>query len=72
MGLGQLLGPSWETGTLFAAPIRCSLSRLRGSTSVMGGPDVCDEKKRKAPPKRILGWPPSEVGMVRTMEHLYL
>ena len=34
MGLGQLRGPSWETGTLLAAPIRSSLSRKAGWKSV--------------------------------------
>jgi hypothetical protein len=44
MGLGQLRGPSWETGALLAAPIRSPLSRMAGSMSVTDGPGVCDEK----------------------------
>ena len=35
IGLGQLRGPSWETGTLLAAPIRSPLSRMAGGMSVM-------------------------------------
>jgi len=35
MGLGQLRGPSWETGTLIAAPIRFLLLRTVGWMSVI-------------------------------------
>jgi hypothetical protein len=44
MGLEQLRGPSWETGTLPTAPIRSPLSRTAGWMSVTHGPDVSDEK----------------------------
>jgi hypothetical protein len=35
MGLGQLRGPFWETGTLIAAPIRFLLLRTVGWMSVI-------------------------------------
>ena len=44
MDLGQLRGPSWLTGTPFAAPIRSLLSRTADWKSVMNGPYVGDEK----------------------------
>jgi hypothetical protein len=53
MGLGQLRGPSWETGALLAAPIRSPLSRTAGWRSVTDGPDVCDENSAEVRiPKR--------------------
>jgi hypothetical protein len=63
MGLGQLRGPSWETGAPLAAPIGSPLSRTAGWRSVMDGPDDCDEKRSRAPPKRSLDGPPSRVRM---------
>jgi hypothetical protein len=45
MGLGQLRGPSWETGAPLTAPIRFPLSRTAGWKSVTRDPGVCDEKR---------------------------
>jgi len=44
--LGQLRGPSWETGTLLATPIQSLFSR-------MGGLDVCDDAHRLSVMKKI-------------------
>jgi hypothetical protein len=43
---GSFRGPSWETGTLLAAPIRSLLSRTARWMSVTQVQSVCDEKVR--------------------------